>query len=452
MAAAVADFRPKTASPGQDRPRRRRADARAGADERHPRRGRATVARQSAANHRSSSVLRQRPGSLERARDKATRKGVDLLVANDVAEEGSGFGTDTNRVTLVVPGGHDEEWPLMTKRQVADRLLDRVVGCARETWPLGCRIAPSQPSSRNHARPADSPSQTSPSSTPTAQRIAMLTAYDYPTAKLVDEAGMPLILVGDSLAMVMLGYDSEIRVTVDQMLHHTEAVVRGAHARWSSATCPSCRTRRPTEAVENAGRFLQEAGAQAVKVEGGVRSARRSRQSSRRASRSWAHIGWTPQSKHAMGGKVRVQGKTVGSRARSHRRCVRGPGGWRICRRPRACSGRAGRGPDRTTEHSRRSASARGRTAPARFRSSRTCSAGPTGTHVTPRTSRTFATRSSRQSASMPPRSRREPSPVPSRPSSMGEPALDEVLGRSRSTGLRTTTAPWAAIPLDRDL
>ena len=61
-------------------------------------------------------------GSLERARDKATRKGVDLLVANDVAEAGSGFGTDTNRVTLIVPGGTDEEWPLMSKRQVADRL------------------------------------------------------------------------------------------------------------------------------------------------------------------------------------------------------------------------------------------------------------------------------------------------------------------------------------------
>jgi phosphopantothenoylcysteine decarboxylase/phosphopantothenate--cysteine ligase len=66
-------------------------------------------------------------GSLERARAKAERKGVDLLVANDVAEEGSGFGTSTNRVTLVVPGGRDEEWPLMSKRQVADKLLDRVV-------------------------------------------------------------------------------------------------------------------------------------------------------------------------------------------------------------------------------------------------------------------------------------------------------------------------------------
>jgi phosphopantothenoylcysteine decarboxylase/phosphopantothenate--cysteine ligase len=70
-------------------------------------------------------------GSLQRARAKAERKGVDLLVANDVAESGSGFGTDTNHVTLVVPGGRDEEWPLMSKRQVADRLLDRVVHLRR---------------------------------------------------------------------------------------------------------------------------------------------------------------------------------------------------------------------------------------------------------------------------------------------------------------------------------
>ena len=70
-------------------------------------------------------------GSLDRAREKAERKGVDLLVANDVAEAGSGFGTDTNRVTIVVPGEPDEQWPLMSKRQVADRLLDRVVECGR---------------------------------------------------------------------------------------------------------------------------------------------------------------------------------------------------------------------------------------------------------------------------------------------------------------------------------
>jgi phosphopantothenoylcysteine decarboxylase/phosphopantothenate--cysteine ligase len=80
-------------------------------------------------------------GSLARARDKATRKGVDLLVANDVAEDGSGFGTDTNRVTLVVPGGEDEEWPLMSKRQVADRLLDRVHAVRAARAARGAELA-----------------------------------------------------------------------------------------------------------------------------------------------------------------------------------------------------------------------------------------------------------------------------------------------------------------------
>jgi phosphopantothenoylcysteine decarboxylase/phosphopantothenate--cysteine ligase len=80
-------------------------------------------------------------GSLERAREKAMRKGVDLLVANEVAEEGSGFGTDTNRVTLVVPGGQDEQWPLMSKRQVADRLWDRVIVARANSGHAGASLA-----------------------------------------------------------------------------------------------------------------------------------------------------------------------------------------------------------------------------------------------------------------------------------------------------------------------
>jgi len=125
MAAAVADFRPLAVAPTKI--------ARDGAG--------LTLELEPTSDILAEAVRvsRQRPrppvvvgfaaeaGSLERARDKATRKGVDLLVANDVAETGSGFGTDTNRVTLVVPGGQDEEWPMMSKRQVADRLLDRVI-------------------------------------------------------------------------------------------------------------------------------------------------------------------------------------------------------------------------------------------------------------------------------------------------------------------------------------
>jgi 3-methyl-2-oxobutanoate hydroxymethyltransferase len=148
------------------------------------------------------------------------------------------------------------------------------------------------------------------------QRIAMLTAYDFPTAKLLDEAGIPLLLVGDSLGTVLLGYDSEIRVTMADMLHHTAAVVRGTSRALIVGDMPFLSYAGPDEAVENGGRFLREAGAQAVKVEGGVRSARITEALTRAGIPVMGHIGWTPQSKHALGGKVRVQGKTT-DRARS---------------------------------------------------------------------------------------------------------------------------------------
>ena len=148
------------------------------------------------------------------------------------------------------------------------------------------------------------------------QRIAMLTAYDYPSARLLDEAGIPFILVGDSVGTVVLGYDSEIRVTMEDMLHHTAAVVRGTSRALVVADMPFLSYSTPAEAVDNAGRFLREDGAQAVKVEGGVRSARIIEAIVRAGIPVMGHIGWTPQSKHALGGKVRVQGKT-GDRARN---------------------------------------------------------------------------------------------------------------------------------------
>jgi 3-methyl-2-oxobutanoate hydroxymethyltransferase len=144
----------------------------------------------------------------------------------------------------------------------------------------------------------------------------MLTAYDYPTARLLDEAGIPFILVGDSVGTVMLGYDSEIRVTMTEMLHHTAAVVRGTERALVVGDMPFLSYATPAEAVENAGRFLQEAGAQAVKIEGGVRSARTIEAIVRAGIPVMGHIGWTPQAKHALGGKVRVQGKTT-DRARN---------------------------------------------------------------------------------------------------------------------------------------
>ena len=139
--------------------------------------------------------------------------------------------------------------------------------------------------------------------------IAMLTAYDYPTAKLLDEAGIPLLLVGDSLGRVMLGYDNEIPVSMGDMLHHTAAVTRGARQAFVVGDMPFLSYASADAAVANAGRFLSEAGAQAVKVEGGVRSAKTIEAIVRAGIPVMGHIGWTPQGSNSMG-KVRVQGKT----------------------------------------------------------------------------------------------------------------------------------------------
>jgi 3-methyl-2-oxobutanoate hydroxymethyltransferase len=132
-------------------------------------------------------------------------------------------------------------------------------------------------------------------------RIATITAYDFPTAAIVDEAGIPLILVGDSLAQVMLGYDTTVRVSMDEMLHHTKALVVGDMPFLSYAT--------PDDAVANAGRFLREGGAQAVKIEGGVRSAKTIEALVRAGIPVMGHIGLTPQAINAIG-RVRVQGKS----------------------------------------------------------------------------------------------------------------------------------------------
>ena len=141
------------------------------------------------------------------------------------------------------------------------------------------------------------------------QRIAMLTAYDYPTAKLLDEAGLPMLLVGDSLGRVMLGYENEIPVSMADMLHHTAAVVRGAKHALVIGDMPFLSYATPDTAVANAGRFLAEAGAQAVKLEGGVRSGRMMEAVVKAGIPVMGHIGWTPQAANAAG-KVRVLGKS----------------------------------------------------------------------------------------------------------------------------------------------
>ncbi len=140
-------------------------------------------------------------------------------------------------------------------------------------------------------------------------RIATITAYDYPTAALVDEAGIPLILVGDSLAQVVLGYDTTVRVSMEEMLHHTKAVVRGTRRAMIVGDMPFLSYASADDAVANAGRFLREAGAQAVKIEGGVRSTRTIEALVRAGIPVMGHIGLTPQAINTLG-RVRIQGKS----------------------------------------------------------------------------------------------------------------------------------------------
>ncbi|MBI4284628.1 MAG: 3-methyl-2-oxobutanoate hydroxymethyltransferase [Chloroflexi bacterium] len=142
------------------------------------------------------------------------------------------------------------------------------------------------------------------------EKVTMLTAYDYGTARIVDEVGVPLILVGDSLGMVVLGYESTIPVTMAEMLHHTKAVVRGAKQAMVIGDMPFMTYHLSTEdALRNAARFIQEAGAQAIKLEGGVTVAEKVKRIVECGIPVMGHIGLTPQSIHAFGG-FKVQGKS----------------------------------------------------------------------------------------------------------------------------------------------
>jgi 3-methyl-2-oxobutanoate hydroxymethyltransferase len=142
------------------------------------------------------------------------------------------------------------------------------------------------------------------------KRIAMLTAYDYPTARTLDDAGIPMLLVGDTVGQVMLGYDSTVRVTMAEMLHHVKAVVKGTRRALVVADLPFLSYGvTPEASLENAGLMLSEGGAGAVKLEGGERSARTIETIVRAGIPVMGHIGLTPQSIHQLGGH-KVQGKT----------------------------------------------------------------------------------------------------------------------------------------------
>jgi 3-methyl-2-oxobutanoate hydroxymethyltransferase len=142
------------------------------------------------------------------------------------------------------------------------------------------------------------------------QKIVMMTAYDYPTARLVDEAGADMILVGDTLGMVVLGYDSTLPVTMEDMIHHTKAAVRGSKHALVVGDMPFMSYQTGwQDAMRNAARFLQETGCGVVKLEGGVRSAEVVKKLVEAGIPVMGHIGLTPQSVNQVGG-WKVQGKT----------------------------------------------------------------------------------------------------------------------------------------------
>jgi 3-methyl-2-oxobutanoate hydroxymethyltransferase len=145
----------------------------------------------------------------------------------------------------------------------------------------------------------------------TDRKITCLTAYDHPTARLLDEAGIDILLVGDSLGMVVLGYDTTLPVTLDEILHHTAAVVRGARRALVVADMPYGSYHVSVEdGIRNALRLVKETGAAAVKLEGGERRLELIARLVEAEVPVMGHIGLTPQSFHMLGG-FKVQGKTA---------------------------------------------------------------------------------------------------------------------------------------------
>ncbi|MBL7213097.1 MAG: 3-methyl-2-oxobutanoate hydroxymethyltransferase [Desulfobacteraceae bacterium] len=145
------------------------------------------------------------------------------------------------------------------------------------------------------------------------EKITMMTAYDYPTASLVEQAGIDTILVGDSLGMVVLGYDSTVPVTMDEMLHHSKTVTRGAKNTFVIGDMPFMSYQVSVEkAVENAGRFMKEAGCDSVKLEGGSEVCHVVKAIVDAGIPVCAHIGLTPQTATKLSG-FRVQGKDAKS-------------------------------------------------------------------------------------------------------------------------------------------
>jgi 3-methyl-2-oxobutanoate hydroxymethyltransferase len=139
------------------------------------------------------------------------------------------------------------------------------------------------------------------------QRLAMLTAYDFPTARLAAEGGIDLILVGDSLGMVVLGYDSTLPVTLDDMVHHTKAARRGAPEAFVIADLPFLSYATPEQALASAARLMKDAGADSVKLEGGEEAVPAVEALVRAGVPVLGHVGLTPQTASSLGG-YKLQG------------------------------------------------------------------------------------------------------------------------------------------------
>ena len=164
------------------------------------------------------------------------------------------------------------------------------------------------------------------------RRFAMLTAYDYTTARLLDEAGIPVLLVGDSAAMVMLGHSTTLPVTLDEMLVLARAVARGATQALLIGDLPFLSYQAsPEEALRSAGRFLKEAGMHAVKLEGGADLAPTVSRLVSAGIPVMAHVGLTPQSVHTMGGfKIQGRDPVAGARIREDARAMEEAGAFAV--------------------------------------------------------------------------------------------------------------------------
>lgn len=145
------------------------------------------------------------------------------------------------------------------------------------------------------------------------EKVSLITAYDFPTARIADEAGINAILVGDSLGMVVQGLENTLPVTMDEMIYHTKMVVRAAQNAMVIGDMPFMSYHESvSQAIRNAGRFIKDGGAQAIKIEGGFEVVEKVREIVRAEIPVMAHIGLTPQAIHRMGG-YRVQGRTLDS-------------------------------------------------------------------------------------------------------------------------------------------